>query len=80
MILVRIFKRGRMLEGPKCLFAVLRHLREEKIGDFSPGRVGTSWRSCSEVDGQRGAPIQQAVSCPAVMLLLLINDVKRRPL
>lgn len=75
---VRIFYRGKVLKRPKCLSAVLRHLQRRGGGLF-PGRVSTSWHSCPEMEGQCGAPVQKAVSCPAVMLLLLTSDVKGRP-
>lgn len=77
--LVKIFKRRKMLEGPKCLSTVLRHpQRREDGGVFPrqgqqqlaqlPGDGGAAWGSCPKSSVQ-----------PCCQALALNGDVKRRP-
>lgn len=71
----KLFERGKMLKGPKHLSAILRHLQRRaddrlfcRQGQYKPAQLPRDGR-------QGGAPLEKAVSCPAVMFLLLISDV-----
>lgn len=67
--LTRIFYRGKMLKGTKCLFAVLRDIQRRKDGGSSQagsapaGTAAQRWRDSVVLLSERQCPAHLSCSC-----------------